>query len=118
MSSGTSNDMTGGSGAGGGGHQVNPQYAMEALGLRFLDPWAGNLCHCAANDAVFELQMLLAFNYLDAEQVHTFWSRGYMPWLRYTWVGSTVDACNPNPRPAAKLLAQAEDHLRDPNAYT
>ncbi|CAM1503042.1 Fc.00g078180.m01.CDS01 [Cosmosporella sp. VM-42] len=78
---------------------------METMGLRFLDQRHGNLSHCAANDATFQLQLLLALFYMTPKQLDDFLDWKELPWLRYTWSGFTMDQVNappgqtPQPRP-------------------
>ncbi|KAM0343039.1 hypothetical protein ACHAPU_008940 [Fusarium lateritium] len=70
------------------------EYVLESLGIRFEDTRFGNLSRSSGNATVFMIQTLLALFYRDKDQQAAFAARRPLCWLRYTWVGHTLDQMN------------------------
>ncbi|KAF5632810.1 hypothetical protein F52700_6348 [Fusarium sp. NRRL 52700] len=70
------------------------EYVLERMGIRFEDTRFGKLTSCSGNATVFMIQMILAFFYTDERQKALFEDRRPLRWLRYTWVGHSLDQLN------------------------
>ncbi|KLO96626.1 uncharacterized protein LW93_13725 [Fusarium fujikuroi] len=70
------------------------EHVLERLGIRFEDTRFGKLTSCSGNATVFMIQMILAFFYIDEGQKALFEDRRPLSWLRYTWVGHSLDQLN------------------------
>lgn len=105
------------------------QVVLDALGLRYRDNRlyrAGDrkkggheLLHNGANDTVFQIQILLALQYMDPElkpKLATRLGSGQDPmtpittWLDFTWRGSVLDTMNDPPVNLQRAPKETEAH--------
>lgn len=84
------------------------ELVLERLGIRFEDNRFGNLSPCSGNATVFMIQMILAFFYIDERQKTSFEERRPLSWLRYTWVGHSLDQMNLAPGDVSKRRRESE----------
>ncbi|KAF4990375.1 hypothetical protein FGRMN_8510 [Fusarium graminum] len=76
---------------------IHFEYVLESLGIRFEDTRFGNLSRCSGNTAVLTIQPILALFYANKDQKGAFTACRPLCWLRYTWVGHTLDQTNVAP---------------------
>ncbi|RKL41735.1 hypothetical protein BFJ72_g5075 [Fusarium proliferatum] len=121
--------------------QRSCQTVMDAIGLRYRDnrlfragdkrKGGHDILHNGANDTVFQIQILLALQYMDPELKPKLYDRvnsGQKPmtpittWLDFTWRGSVLDALNvplvdlqtvPQETEAHQLRARTEARMND-----
>ncbi|KAF5688876.1 FMn-dependent 2-nitropropane dioxygenase [Fusarium circinatum] len=89
------------------------EHVLECLGIRFEDTRFGKLSSCSGNAAVFMIQMILAFFYRDEVQKALFEDRRPLKWLRYTWVGHSLDQLNLAPGELPKQRSESEMNCHD-----
>lgn len=106
-----------------GRSEMKAEYALEGMGIRFIDQDFGDISHCAANDAVLLMQLTLACAYSDNGQKAKFVKMERLPWLNYGWSGFTMDKINTPPdqpsfrRPESQLNDNAVDQVENPSAW-
>jgi hypothetical protein len=84
------------------------EHVLERLGISFEDTRFGKLSSCTGNAAVFMIQTILAFFYRDEHQKASFEGRRPLSWLRYTWVGHSLDQLNLAPGELPKRRRESE----------
>ncbi|CZR39038.1 uncharacterized protein FPRO_05770 [Fusarium proliferatum ET1] len=89
------------------------EHVLERLGIRFEDTRFGKLTSCSGNVTVFMIQMILAFFYVDEGQKVLFEDRRPLSWLRYTWVGHSLDQLNLAPGELPKRRRESEMNRHD-----
>ncbi|KAG5744932.1 hypothetical protein H9Q72_009157 [Fusarium xylarioides] len=89
------------------------EHVLERLGIRFEDTRFGKLTICSGNATVFMIQMILAFFYRDERQKVLFEDRRPLRWLRYTWVGHSLDQLNLAPGEVPKRRRDSEMNRHD-----
>ncbi|KAH7002026.1 hypothetical protein EDB80DRAFT_867046 [Ilyonectria destructans] len=106
-----------------GRSEMKAEYALEGMGIRFIDQCFGDISHCAANDAVLLMQLTLACAYSDDGQKAKFVKMERLPWLNYGWSWFTMDKINTPPdqpsfrRPESQLNDNEVDHVENPSAW-
>lgn len=96
-----------------GRHDLPIDYALEALGLRYIDQRHGNISHCAGNEAAFVLQLFIALNYIEPHLYREFLDWKRVPWLRYTWNGFMLDQVNTVPGEQAQRRPDSQKNDND-----
>ncbi|KAI1010841.1 hypothetical protein LB503_005056 [Fusarium chuoi] len=89
------------------------EHVLERLGIRFEDTRFGKLTSCSGNATVFMIQMILAFFYIDEYQKALFEDRRQLGWLRYTWVGHSLDQLNLAPGELPKRRGESQMNRHD-----
>ncbi|KAI1016817.1 hypothetical protein LB504_007001 [Fusarium proliferatum] len=89
------------------------EHVLERLGIRFEDTRFGTLTSCSGNATVFMIQMILAIFYIDECQKALFEDRRPLSWLRYTWVGHSLDQLNLAPGELPKRRRESEMNRHD-----
>ncbi|KAF5614554.1 2-nitropropane dioxygenase [Fusarium tjaetaba] len=89
------------------------EHVLERLGIRFEDTRFGKLSSCSGNATVFTIQVILAFFYSDERQKALFEDRRPLRWLRYTWVGHSLDQLNLAPGELPKRRRDSEMNRHD-----
>ncbi|KAL5608792.1 hypothetical protein FOVSG1_003473 [Fusarium oxysporum f. sp. vasinfectum] len=84
------------------------EHVLERLGIRFEDTRFGKLTSCSGNATVFMIQTILAFSYKNAGQKALLEERRPLSWLRYTWVGHSLDQMNLAPGDVPRRRRESE----------
>ncbi|EXA41776.1 hypothetical protein FOQG_02183 [Fusarium oxysporum f. sp. raphani 54005] len=84
------------------------EHVLERLGIRFEDTRFGKLTSCSGNATVFMIQTILAFFYKSAGQKALLEERRPLSWLRYTWVGHSLDQMNLAPGDVPRRRRESE----------
>lgn len=73
------------------------EFALQTLGIRFVDQFFGNLARCSGNVTMFLLQMFLSTFYMTDSMRNAFVRGQSLTWLPYSWAGVDLGRVNVPP---------------------
>ncbi|RSL38966.1 hypothetical protein CEP53_014428 [Fusarium sp. AF-6] len=88
------------------------EFALQTLGIRFVDQFFGNLARCSGNLSMFLLQMFLSTFYMADGMRNAFVRGQNLPWLPYSWTGVDLGQVNvpPGQLPVRRPLEYKNDN--------
>ncbi|KAM0434477.1 hypothetical protein ACHAPT_003573 [Fusarium lateritium] len=88
------------------------EFALQTLGIRFVDQFFGNLARCPGNAAIFLLQMFFSTFYMTDNMRNAFVRGQSLPWLPYSWAGADMGQVNvaPNQMPTRRPPDRENDN--------
>ncbi|RSL86114.1 hypothetical protein CEP52_015908 [Fusarium oligoseptatum] len=88
------------------------EFALQTLGIRFVDQFFGNIARCSGNLSMFLLQMFLSTFYMADGMRNAFVRGQNLPWLPYSWTGVDLGQVNvpPGQLPVRRPLEYKNDN--------